>query len=73
MELNKHTTLILGMPNFSCASIAHRLRDLGHDIPKKAGSEQAYAINWMLELYEKHGDEWRDVADSIFRQEQDDE
>ena len=59
MVLNEETRFILGRPNFWCGAKAHVLRKLGHDIPKKAEEEQAYVINWMLEMYEKHGDTWR--------------
>lgn len=60
MQLNEHTRFILGMPNFRCAPIAHRLVALGHEIPPRSEDEQAYVINWMLELYEQHGDGWRE-------------
>lgn len=69
IELNEETKFILGRPNFWCASIAGRLRQLGHKIQNKAEDEQAHVIHWMLELYEKHGSEWRDFADSYLEQE----
>ena len=68
MELNVHTKTILGMPNFRCAPIAHRLCELGHDIPRKSEEEQAYVINWMLELHEIHGVAWRDAAEALLEQ-----
>lgn len=67
MQLNEHTRFILGMPNFRCAPIAHQLVRLGHDIPARSEEEQAYVINWMLELYEQHGDDWRKRAESALK------
>ena len=59
-ELNDTTRWILGRPNFWCANIANALRAAGKKIPQKAEEEQAETIYWMLEMYEKHGDNWRD-------------
>ena len=70
MELNVHTKIILGMPNFRCAPIARRLCELGHDVPMKAEEEQAYVINWILELHEIHGVAWPDAAVALLEQEQ---
>lgn len=67
MELNNETKFILGMPNFMCAPIAHQLVKLGHDIAPKSEEEQAYVINWMIELYEQHGDEWRTHAEAYLK------
>lgn len=60
--LNDETRFILGLPNFRTGPMAHRLRELGHDIKTKCEDEQAYAIHWMLTLLEEHGAEWRNVA-----------
>ncbi|SEG21874.1 hypothetical protein [Marinobacterium lutimaris] len=65
MQLNEHTKLILGMPNFKCAPIAHRLVKLGHEIPPRSEDEQAYVINWMLELYEQYGKGWSEHAERV--------
>lgn len=59
-EFNEEIEFILGRPNFVLGPYAHRLRDLGHDIPKKAEAEQAYVMYLLLELYMKHGDRCRD-------------
>ena len=65
MELNSETIFILGRPNFWCAPIANRMRQLGHDIPRKAEDQQAHVIHLMLEYYEKHGAEnWRKEVDN---------
>jgi hypothetical protein len=53
---------ILGRPCFWCGSIAEALRRNGHDIPTKAEDEQASVIHWMLSMYLKHGDKWREFA-----------
>lgn len=58
MELNEHTRLILGQPNFRCGEIAELLRRDGRDIPRKSEEEQAYVIHWLLSLYESHGETW---------------
>lgn len=54
---------ILGRPNFWCGSFSRNLRDAGHVIPKKAESEQAYVIHWMLKLYIEHGTKWAKEGD----------
>ena len=59
-EFNEEVEFILGRPNFFLGPYAHRLRALGHDIPKKSEAEQAYTIYLMLELYVNFGDGWRD-------------
>lgn len=59
MELNEHTRLILGQPNFRCSEIAEILRHEGRDIPRKSEEEQAYVIHWLLGLYEAHGKDWK--------------
>lgn len=59
-EFNDDTKWILGRPNFACIQIAETLRALGQDIPSKAEEEQAAAIYWMLSMYEKYGEDWRE-------------
>lgn len=58
---------ILGRPNFACALIFQRLRQLGHEIPHHAEEEQAYSLFWMLTMYTKHGENWREEADKYLR------
>jgi hypothetical protein len=60
IELNNETSFILGIPNFKCAYTAEKLRSRGHNIPRKAEAEQAAVICWMLNLYLKHGPNWRE-------------
>lgn len=62
IELNDETRFILGRPNFWCGSVAPIFREGGHTIPKKAEDEQAHIIHWMLGLYAKHGDGWKEKA-----------
>jgi len=50
-----------------CASIAARMRQLGHVIPPKSEYEQAHVINLMLEYYEKFGSNWRDEIENYLR------
>lgn len=67
IELNNETIFILGRPNFWCGQLSRNLRELGHDIPKKAEEEQAYVIYWMLGLYEQYRDTWRAEFESYFK------
>lgn len=61
MNLNDPSIkFILGRPNFWCGNVAQLLRGVGHTIERKAEEEQAYVINYMLELYEKHGENWEE-------------
>lgn len=66
-ELNDELRWILGMPCFHCAKFAPALRLSGLQIREKAEDEQAVVIHWMLRLYFEHGENWRDVAESILR------
>lgn len=65
--LNEDTQDILGRPNFTCISIAHRLRQLGHDIENRAENEQAAVVHFLLNMYERHGAEWREHANAYLR------
>lgn len=62
IPLNDATRWILGRPNFWCGQIAHSLRRDGRDIPTKAEEEQAAVIHWLLSLYLKHGESFREEA-----------
>jgi len=65
--LNEVSKGILGTLNFKCAPIAGALRTIGHDIPAKAEDEQAHAIHFMLEMYEKLGSDWRVEIGKMFK------
>ena len=63
IPFNDEVGFILSRPNFWCARYANFLRLDGVLIPHRAEAEQAAVIHWMLNLYLKHGDSWRDVAE----------
>ena len=58
---------ILGRPNFACASIAHRMRDMGFEVATKAEAEQALVIFTMLEFYKEHGKDWADKMNEYLK------
>jgi len=62
IKFDKEVEWILGRPNFWCAPLAGGLRECGKEIPTHAEEEQAAVIYFMLEMYEKHGSNWRDKA-----------
>jgi hypothetical protein len=59
---------ILGRPGFMFIREAQLFRSLGYDIPKRAEDEQAFFIHRWLNLYFRHGDAWRDVANADIRE-----
>lgn len=61
-KMNDELLDILGRPNFHCRDIAARLRQLGHAIRHKSEHEQAATIHFLLNLYLKHGADWREKA-----------
>lgn len=65
--LNDDMRNILGRMCFQCIRIAQVLRLMGHEIEEKAEAEQAAVLHWMLGLYFKHGNEWRDRAEIILK------
>ena len=62
IELNDDTKEILGMLCFQAGPIAHLMNDAGIAVEKKAETEQAVVIHWLLNLYIEHGSEWRKKA-----------
>lgn len=59
---------ILGKPNFSVAGLAQRLFQLKlYPTHRKSEIEQATALHFMMNLYLKHGDTWRDEAEKILK------
>lgn len=50
---------ILGQPCFAIGGFADFLRKGGMDIPRKAESEQAEVAYYCLQMYAKHGADWR--------------
>lgn len=65
-ELNAELIEILGRPNFACAQIADVLRADGRLIKERSEDEQAAVLYWMLEIYIKHPDKWREVVGEEF-------
>lgn len=61
IELNDQTKEILGTVCFKAIHVAALMRKAGyeHAPEQKAEAEQAAMIHWQLNLYLKHGDEWR--------------
>jgi hypothetical protein len=53
---------VLGLPNFRTGPIAHVMRAGGAEIRTKCEAEQAWVIQWLLELVLEHGDGWGDVG-----------
>lgn len=67
-ELTPDLALILGMPNFQCAPIAHALRAGGAEIAPRAEAEQAYVIHWMTKLAIDYPEDWRKRVASCLRE-----
>lgn len=62
IPFDKDVIEILGRPNFLCSTLAEILRLDGQEIPRKAEREQAAVIHWLLNLYLRHGKDWRKAA-----------
>lgn len=65
-ELNDELIEILGRPNFTCAKLAECLRNCGQHIKRKSEHEQAAVLHVLLNLYIKHGNDWRKHAEEAF-------
>lgn len=65
-ELNDELIEILGRPNFTCTKLAECLRHCGQDIKRKSENEQAAVLHVLLNLYIKHGNDWRKHAEEAF-------
>lgn len=58
-ELNEQTRWILGLVNYKCYQYANWIRTLGHPVSEeKVTHQQADVLHFMLNLYEKYGDNW---------------
>ena len=53
---------ILGTMCFETINLAKILRSAGQDIKTRAEDEQAAVLHWMLSLWFKHGEGWRQAA-----------
>lgn len=58
--LDEETRFILSRMMWDTAPIARRLRELGQDIERKAEYEQAAAFHFLINLYLRHGKQWRE-------------
>lgn len=68
IELSDDQIRILGRPNFTCREIAHRLGEFGlYKVSKRSESEQAVAIHFLLDQYDKHGDSWLEEANKTLK------
>lgn len=65
-ELNDELIEILGRPNFTCTKLAECLRNCGQHIKRKSEHEQAAVLHVLLNLYIKHGNDWRKHAEEAF-------
>ncbi|MDN6109286.1 MAG: hypothetical protein L0I83_02305 [Enterobacterales bacterium] len=65
-ELNDELIEILGRPNFTCTKLAECLRKCGQEIKRKSEYEQAAVLHVLLNLYIKHGNDWRKHAEEAF-------
>lgn len=60
LEFDKNVRFILGRPSFVLGPIARRLRELGIHSAHRAEDEQATVIFWMLKMYIKYGDDYKE-------------
>ena len=67
IEFDDKVKEILGRPNFACGRIAEKLRQKGFEIECKAEAEQARVLYWMLEMYEKHGADWKTECNNYLK------
>lgn len=70
IKLNDDEIQILGTPNFASARNAKLLIAAGiyEDKEKKAEYEQAVFAHWGLDLYKKHGENWKVEANKILKE-----
>lgn len=69
-ELKGELLEILGRMPMNNAGIARRLHELGlYVVPRRIEEEQAAALHWMLNMYFKHGDQWRAEGEKILKDE----
>lgn len=58
-EITPELEDVLGLMVFDTGPIAHALRADGQDIERRAESEQAAVLHWMIGLALEHGPDWR--------------
>lgn len=59
---------ILGRPNFTCIGIAQLIRLSGVEVPRKAESEQAYTIHFLIRHWLSSKESWRESAEAELRE-----
>ena len=69
IPFDAETQWILGQPCFAVGKLGRLLHELGlYSVECKAEAEQAAVLHWELNLYLKHGQEWRKEAVKIIDQ-----
>ena len=66
-SLNDDLIAILGRPNFMCAQLADMLRSGGQEIAKRAESEQAAVIHFLLGHYLADPVQWAEKASAVLK------
>jgi len=61
-EMTAAIAEVIGTPCFACIQVVGALRELGHEIARKAEAEQAAYIWFLLPFAIRHGREWRFYA-----------
>lgn len=64
LEFDDEVRWILGQPIFKHMRIVHIHRQAGIEISSRMEDEQAHVLFWMLDLYQKHGADWRAAAEA---------
>jgi hypothetical protein len=62
--LDPEVEFILGRPGFQTGPMCGTLRQLGYVIKCRYEDEQAAGIIWLLRMYQKHGEKWREQAEA---------
>ena len=62
IKFDDEVRFILGRPCFVVVEEVKMLRSRGQKISFQAEDEQAAALFWLLQMYQEHGMEWRQVA-----------
>ncbi len=66
--LDNDLKFILGRPNFMCANIANRLRQMGYECEKKAETEQALVLHTMVTFYENDKVNWKENLEQYLKE-----
>jgi hypothetical protein len=65
-RLDEQQRRILGLMPWQTGPIAHALVKLKlAEIPPKCEEEQAHVMHWLLTMYQRHGERWKDVAETV--------